>query len=407
MAMSGGVDSSVAAALACEKYGKENVFGVTAKFFCYSGEAREKACCSLDSINDAKAVCESLGIPHYVIDEQKEFEKTVIRNFVEAYRHGQTPIPCIPCNSIIKFGTMLKHVQKLGAEKLITGHYARVEPSQVKSKKLNVKSVRHSEFNSESLDSGSGSGMTYALLRGVDERKDQTYFLHGLNQEQLSRTEFPIGDMTKPEVRKIAKKLGLKTAEKKESQGVCFINEGTVVDWLADKIERHPGNIVDTAGNIVGQHDGIVFYTVGQRKRIGGGHEKPMFVVGIRPIENEVVIGTQEELNRKELIVHKIHWINEPKLPLKCTAKIRYNMHDTECIVKMQNLNIKNQNYNSKLKNSGLSENFRSARAHDEGKFQISNYSVVFSKPQRAITPGQSVVFYDGDVCLGGGVIAG
>lgn len=341
VAMSGGVDSSVAAALMVKKYGADNVFGVTAKLFCYAKETKnEKACCSLEAINDAKAVCDKLGIAHYVISEEEDFEKAVIDNFIEAYRQGQTPIPCIPCNSIIKFGTMLKHVRKLGADKLVTGHYARIKKS----------------------------GNNYHLLRGNDKQKDQTYFLHGLNQEQLSMIDFPIGEMKKVKVREVAKKIGLKTAEKKESQGVCFINEGTVADWLSDKITRKPGKIVDTSGNVVGEHEGIVLYTVGQRKRIGGGYDKPMFVVGINADKNEVIIGGEDDLYRKELKVGKIHWINKPKLPLRCSAKIRYNMEDEKCLISQTS-------------------------------------SVVFSKPQRAITPGQSVVFYKGNVCLGGGII--
>lgn len=354
VAMSGGVDSSVAAALMVRKYGRENVFGVTAKFFCYAKETKnDKACCSLEAISDAKAVCDRLEIAHYVISEEKDFEKAVINNFIEAYRRGQTPIPCIPCNSLIKFGTMLKHVKKLGADKLVTGHYARI----TKNSKLKTQK--------------------YQLRRGVDPAKDQAYFLHGLNQEQLSILEFPIGGMTKSKVRAIAKKIELKTAEKRESQGVCFVSEGTVADWIGERVEQKRGDIVDISGKVVGQHDGIVYYTFGQRKRIGGGHEKPMFVVGINAKRNEVVIGEEKDLYKKELFVQNVHWINETKLPLKCTAKIRYNMEDEKCLVS-QPSNLKPQ-----------------------------TLSVVFKKPQRAITPGQSVVFYKGARCLGGGIIKG
>jgi tRNA-uridine 2-sulfurtransferase len=278
VAMSGGVDSSVTAALICEKYGKENVFGVTAKLFCYGeGTKGEKACCSLEAIDDAKSICTKLGIPHYVINEEPEFEKAVIKNFIEAYRHGQTPIPCIPCNSVIKFGSMLAKVKKLGAEKLATGHYARVKTSNKNNEEV------------------------YQLLRGKDELKDQTYFLHGLSQEQLAQIEFPIGELTKKEVRGLARKIGLKTAEKKESQGVCFVSEGRVTDYLANKIKAVPGKIINTKGEVVGDHEGYIFYTIGQRKRIGGGHKEPMFVVGIDPINNEVIIGNSEDLYRKEL----------------------------------------------------------------------------------------------------------
>ncbi len=375
VAMSGGVDSSVAAVFAINKYGSQNVIGVTAKFFCYSNIDRAKACCSTEAIDDARAVCEKLGIAHYVISEEKEFKGAVIKNFIEAYRHGQTPIPCIPCNSIIKFGTMLKHVKKLGAEKLITGHYARIRTVQNKKEKIK----------------------RYKLLRGKDRAKDQSYFLCGLSQEQLSQVEFPIGEMTKGDVRYLAKKHDLKTAEKQESQGVCFVSEGTVADWLSKKIKPEPGDIVNTKGEKMGRHNGYIFYTIGQRKRIGGGYEKPMFVIKLNPLKNEVVIGPKDELYDNNLIVGSVNWINEPKLPLRCTAKIRYNMDDAESIVKIQNSDLKTKKNHSKFINSKLNRN---------SKLEIRNYAVTFSEPQRAITPGQSVVFYDGEVCLGGGIIS-
>lgn len=371
VAMSGGVDSSVVAALMVEKYGAENVFGVTAKLFCYSGgNQSDKACCSLAAIDDARLVCDQLGIPHYVISEETNFEEAVIKNFIEAYRHGQTPIPCVPCNTVIKFGSMLKKVNDLGADKLVTGHYARIKMQNSNNKKQITR---------------------YQLLRGVDSEKDQTYFLYGLNQNQLSQIEFPIGELKKTEVRKIAKEIGLKTAKKKESQGVCFVSEERVTDYLADKIESKPGKIVNTRGEVVGKHEGYIFYTIGQRKRIGGGYSEPMFVVAINPLKNEVVIGGSNDLYQKELVVDKINWINKVKLPLSCTAKIRYNMEDEVCLVKTQ------KNLDLKIVNSNLNRN---------SKLEIKNHVVVFKKPQRAITPGQSIVFYDSDVCLGGGIIS-
>jgi tRNA-uridine 2-sulfurtransferase len=401
VAMSGGVDSSVAAALMCEKYGQENVFGITAKLFCYKeadarrqaqGATSEKACCSSDAINDAKSVCAKLGIPHYVVSEEKEFEQAVIKDFIEAYRHGQTPIPCVPCNSIIKFGTMLKKVKKLGADKLVTGHYARIkrEIPNIKSQKTNI--TQNSKLKTQNL--------SHRLLKGIDNNKDQTYFLYGLSQEQLSQIEFPIGELTKPGVRKIAKDLEIKTAEKRESQGVCFVSEGRVTDYLADKIESNPGRIVDTRGKEIGQHQGYIFYTIGQRKMIGGGHKEPMFVVKINPIENEVVIGTKDELYKKELTFRPTNWVNPIDFPLNCTAKIRYNMNDAECIVKHQASNTK---YEDNFAGTRNLPEMHSGKAGS--KLKTQNYAVVFEKPQRAITPGQSVVFYDRDICLGGGII--
>lgn len=371
VAMSGGVDSSVTAALMVQKYGRENVFGVTMRLFCYGeadtlrqaqGVSDEKACCSIDAVNDARAVCNSLGIAHYALDMEKEFKETVIRNFISEYQAGHTPIPCVLCNSVIKFDHLLKKVVALGADFLATGHYARIlEISNSKFQILNKS--QKSKFK---------------LLKGIDEAKDQSYFLYGLNQEQLAKTLFPLGGLKKTEVRKLAAKYQLKTAQKKESQGICFVTEGRVTDWLRDKIKIKSGKIIDTKGNIIGEHEGVVFYTVGQRKRIGGGHTEPMYVIRIDAEKNEVVIGNKEELYRNELIYISSNWISglEPEMSLKCTAKIRYNMEDRACLVKPLT--------------SNLSPN---------------TYAVVFSKPQRAITPGQSVVFYKNDEVLGGGII--
>jgi tRNA-specific 2-thiouridylase len=343
VAMSGGVDSSVTAALMVQKYGAENVFGVTMRLFCYGeAEVDEKACCSTQAVNDAKSVCNQLGIAHYAINMEKEFEEAVIKNFISEYQLGHTPIPCVLCNTIIKFDYLLKKVQGLGADFLATGHYARVTEQDGQ----------------------------YFLKRGLDDTKDQTYFLYGLNQEQLAHTLFPVGEMKKTEVRKEAAKLGLKTAEKKESQGICFVTEGRVTDWLQGKIKTKPGEIINTVGEKIGEHEGIVFYTVGQRKRIGGGFAEPMYVVQVDAAKNQVVIGTKEDLYRSDLEFKNPNWINgEPELPKKCTAKIRYNMGDEACVL------------------------------------QVGN-KVRFKKAQRAITPGQSIVFYDGDAAIGGAIIA-
>lgn len=351
VAMSGGVDSSVAAALMVKEYGQENVFGVTMRLFCYGdAEADEKSCCSSDAVNDAKSICDQLGIPHYVVNMEKEFEEAVILDFISEYQKGRTPIPCIPCNAIIKFNYLLKKVESLGAAKVVTGHYARIAINNKQQAKR------------------------YQLIKGVDMLKDQSYFLYGLTQEQLSKTLFPLGGMEKSEVRKEAAKLSLRTAKKKESQGICFISEGRVTDWLAGKLENKPGNIVTTEGEIVGQHEGIVFYTVGQRKRIGGGYAEPMYVVRVDASKNEVVIGNKEDLYGDELWYEKAHWIAgvAPKLPLECEGKIRYNMETSPCAI----IEIK------------------------EDKVKV-----VFKEPQRAITPGQSVVLYKNEEILGGGII--
>lgn len=374
VAMSGGVDSSVTALLMCEKYGKESVIGVTAKLFCYSKESKnKKACCSLDAIEDARSVCEAIGIPHYIIDEERDFEELVIKNFIEVYRAGGTPIPCIPCNTDIKFGSMLNKVKQLGCNRLATGHYAQIKKMSLGTKDEEPK---------------------YQLLRGADLEKDQTYFLYGLNQQQLSQVEFPVGALSKKEVRKIAEKIGIKIAKKRDSQGVCFVTEGRVTDFLADKIKSKKGNIKDTSGKIIGNHDGHIFYTIGQRKGVGGGNKEPMFVVGIDVGRNEVIVGSRDELYKKELTFDSSNWINEVSFPLKCTAKIRYNMYDVECVIGAENQDSRCQ---EKLKLISTDVGLPSLKSR--------KYNVTFSIPQRAITPGQSVVFYDQEVCLGGGVI--
>lgn len=352
VAMSGGVDSSTVAALMVKEYGKENVFGVTMKLFCYGEKtADEKSCCSLEAINDAKNVCEQIGIPHYVVNMEKEFEQAVIREFVSEYQKGRTPIPCVACNAIIKFEYLLKKVEALGAELLATGHYVKTELKE--------------------------DG--WHLLRGVDETKDQSYFLYGLGQEQLTKSLFPLGGTRKTEVRKEATKLSLKTAGKKESQGICFVVEGRVTDYLLGRVDLKPGEILTTKGEKVGEHEGIIFYTVGQRKRIGGGYSKPMYVVRIDAVKNQVIIGDKEELSGKKLTFEKAQWVSgePPQLPFVCSAKIRYNMEDEPCMIQ------------EKVKGEGRN----------------ALYLVNFKNPQRAITPGQSIVFYQKEDVIGGGII--
>ncbi len=352
VAMSGGVDSSVAAALMVEKYGQENVFGVTMKLYCYGeDEGSDKSCCSLDAIADAAAVCKQLSIRHYVINLEKEFQAEVIDDFVASYAAGLTPNPCVRCNQTIKYEHLVRKVQELGADKLVTGHYARISHD----------------------DQG------YHLLKGADAMKDQSYFLYNITQEQLACLEFPVGELTKPETRELARKYALKTAEKTESQDICFVTTD-VNDFLAGKIKAKPGSIVDTVGKIWGKHNGLHHYTIGQRKGLGGGFPEVMYVTALDADKNEVIIGPEKELLGDSLTVEEPYWTNrEPKLPSKCTAKIRYASEAEECIINSKTLLLEGEN--------------------------DATIFVVFNAPQKAITPGQSVVFYHGEEVIGGGII--
>jgi tRNA-uridine 2-sulfurtransferase len=362
VAMSGGVDSSVAAALCVDKHGIENVFGVTMKLYCYGeDEGSEKSCCSLDAIVDAAVVCRQLGIRHYVVNLEKEFQKDVIDDFVSQYADGLTPNPCVRCNQLVKYEHLLRKAQELGAEKLVTGHYARISHD----------------------DPG------YHLLRGLDPLKDQSYFLYNMTQEQLAHVEFPIGELTKPETREIARKYSLKTAEKTESQDICFVSTN-VNDFLKDKVSSKPGNIVDAEGKVWGIHSGLHNYTIGQRKGLGGGFSDAMYVFALNNDKNEIVIGPEEDLLGDSLIVTSPYWVgNEPRLPFKCKAKIRYASDAAESTV------------------SSYSSSNVEKLGQKSSRLDLNNkIVVVFNTPQKAITPGQSVVFYQEDEVIGGGVIS-
>ncbi len=352
VAMSGGVDSAVAAALLKEK-GYE-VVGVTMKLFdlppeyCHSGNLR--SCCGWKAVEDANRVAAVMGIQHFVIDLRSEFEEKVISDFCQEYARGQTPNPCIRCNQYLKFKTLMARAEKLEADYLATGHHARVE-----------------------FDSEKGR---YLLKKGRDKQKDQSYFLYPLDQTQLKRILMPIGHLTKKEVRETAQKMGLPVAERLESQEICFVPDNDYPGFLRRRVPEafKPGPIVDLNHRILGEHQGIAYFTIGQRRGMGIAAPHPLYVLEIRAEKNEIVVGRNENLYKKKLQASQLHFVSIEKLKtlLSVKAKIRYKHKEAEArLIPL---------------NSGKAE-------------------VEFKKAQRAITPGQSVVFYDGEVVVGGGLI--
>ncbi|MBW3621924.1 MAG: tRNA 2-thiouridine(34) synthase MnmA [Armatimonadetes bacterium] len=349
VAMSGGVDSSVAAGLLVQQ-GFE-VLGITMQLWPADlPKNHESGCCSLSAVEDARRVAHTLGIPHYVVNLREAFDRDVIRNFVEEYAEGRTPNPCVRCNKFIKFEAFLERARALGARFIATGHYAR---------------VRFSE------ESG-----RYQLLRSADPNKDQTYALYPLAQEQMAHTLFPLGEMTKERTREIAETMGLITAKKPDSQEICFVPDNDYARFLSHRSPDalKPGPIVNGEGKVLGDHSGYANYTVGQRRRIGVSSPIPLYVTKIRPESGEVVVGPNEALFARRLVAEEFNWIAAPPREdsLVCEAKIRYTMKATPARL--------------------------SALAEDR-------VEVTFDEPQRAITPGQSLVCYDGDAVIGGGII--
>ncbi|MFH1352905.1 MAG: tRNA 2-thiouridine(34) synthase MnmA [bacterium] len=344
VAMSGGVDSSTAACLLA-KQGYE-VIGLSMQLP-HTGEISEAGCCGNRGIDDARKVAQQIGIPFYALNYEKEFENKVINYFCREYVCGRTPNPCIVCNETVKLGTLLNKAKSFGADYIATGHYSRL----------------------------AHNGKRHLLKKGKDKNKDQSYFLFSLSQKQLKHIRFPLGDYTKEEVRKLAKEFGLKVHDKPASQEICFIN-GDYREFLKTRINAdyfRSGPIVDTTGKVLGEHTGIAFYTIGQRKGIGA-HKKPLYVVEIDRENNKVIVGGDEKLFKSELEASFVNWssMDEPQGPLKVKARIRYRHKEQGALVTPRG---------------------------------CGRVKVRFDKAQRAITPGQAVVFYDGDLVLGGGWI--
>jgi len=360
VAMSGGVDSSTVAALLQEQ--GRAVVGLTMQLWNQrrlpelqgDGPAQHR-CCSLDDVYDAKRVAQHLNFPHYVVNFEEHFEERVVRPFVDQYLAGRTPIACTNCNTDVKFEPLLRMARQIGAERLATGHYARIQQNEETGR--------------------------WELLRARDESKDQSYFLWGLSQEQLSRSDFPLGELTKEEVRALARRVNLPVAEKPESMELCFVPNGSYVQFIQAysrergvAVENGEGEIVTGNGEVIGRHTGVHQFTIGQRKGLGFAAGKPLYVVAIDSQNNRVVVGEDDALRTIVCEIENVNWIacENPGAPLRAAVKIRHKHEAAAATI----------------------ETLDSTRAR-----------VTFDLPQRAITPGQGAVFYSGDVVIGGGWI--
>ncbi|MBP5197518.1 MAG: tRNA 2-thiouridine(34) synthase MnmA [Lachnospiraceae bacterium] len=350
IAMSGGVDSSVAAYL-MKKEGYECI-GVTMKLYDNDdiGMEREKTCCSLSDVEDARGVAIKVGIPYYVFNFKGDFEKKVIDRFIKIYREGGTPNPCVDCNKYMKFDALMNRMEELDYDYVVTGHYARV-----------------------GFDEASGR---YLLKKGLDVSKDQSYVLYNLDQNQLSHVKFPLGDYKKSEIREIAEEQGFLNAEKKDSQDICFVPDGDYAGFIESHtgIKDPEGDFVLKDGTVVGRHKGQIRYTIGQRRGLGIAWTESLYVTEKDIKNNRVILGYNDDLFSDTLFAEDINLISVEKItePIRCTAKIRYKAKEAPCTV--------TQTLDDEIK-------------------------VVFDEPQRGITTGQSVVLYDGDIVIGGGII--
>lgn len=348
VAMSGGVDSSVAAALLVEQ--GFDVIGITMRLWSEEtpfGFRHQRRCCSVEDTDDARRVCSVLGIPHYVLNMEEPFRDEVVDYFIGEYANGRTPNPCLACNDRVKFRPLLDRALTFEARYLATGHYARVE---------------HDERG-------------HRLLRATDPAKDQSYVLFQLGQAELEHVLFPVGESKKDDIRSIARRLELPNADKPDSVDICFIPDGNLRGFLDTRLQARPGPVVDVEGNTIGEHGGIATLTVGQRKGLGVAKGEPLYVIALDPVENRVVAGTNEDLMAETMTVRALRFVagHPPGDEFRCRVRVRYRAPEVAATV-----------------------------AVEDGLAQVR-----FDEPQRAITPGQAAVFYDGDVVLGGGIIQG
>ena len=348
IAMSGGVDSSLAAKLIKDK--GVDCIGCTMKLYHNEdvGIERSRTCCSLDDVEDARSVAYKLGMPFYVFNFTEAFRDTVIRKFIESYEKGITPNPCIDCNRYMKFDKLFERAKILGCDYIVTGHYARIEEENGK----------------------------FVLKKALDETKDQSYVLYSMTQDQLVHTMFPLGSMQKTEVRAIAEESGFVNADKPDSQDICFVPNGDYASVIELQTGKRPveGNFVDKQGNILGRHKGVIHYTIGQRKRLGISHTEPLYVCGICPQDGNVILGSNDDLFSREADISDFNWISGKVFEgeFRCKAKIRYRHPEQWATVLPTG---------------------------------ADTVHITFDEPQRAITPGQAAVLYDGDIVLGGGTI--